>query len=188
MYILGYALHGHDNGGRFFPYDLAECPGGIVCKACGTCLNFRYCPDEIELDASSRYDVGATYDNRLILSESFIEHCRSLLRPGDHLHPVKAGERRYYYLFPEQVMTFDSARRETRFTKPCRQCGGHGSIAGATPVFLHATAPLGANFFRTDLGFGSAQAKFPLILVGAEGRSLIDQKKWRGLEWSEIQA
>jgi hypothetical protein len=184
--ILGYSLAAHDNGGRFFPYDLSDCPDGVICKTCGTCLDYRYCPDEIPLDVSSRYHVGSTYDNRTMFSEAFIEHCRPLLRSGDYLRPIKAGQQRYYYLFPEQVTSFDSTRRETRFSEPCPQCGGHGSIVGAHPAFLCTNMPLELGFFRTDLGFGSKQEKFPLILVGEEGRSLIDRRKWRGLEWSEI--
>jgi hypothetical protein len=186
MPIFGYHVIGHDNGGRLFPYALEDCPDKVVCKSCGTCKDYRYCPDEIELHRSSRYDVGATYDGRHLFSEAFVAHCEPLLGDADFLHPISGGGRRYFYFVPGRIVQFDAERRETRFENPCGACGGFEYAVGATPVHLLKREPLGPGFSRTDIAFGSHQGKFPLILVGEEGARRISQRKWRGLELEPV--
>jgi hypothetical protein len=184
MTVFGYHVIGHDNGGRFFPYSLEDCSSD--CKTCGTCKNYHYCPDEIELHRSSRYDVGATYDGRHLFSEAFIAHCKPLLGKADFLRQVNGGGRQYFYLVPDAIVRFDAERRETRFEGPCAACGGFEYVVRATPVHLLKREPLGPGFFRTDIAFGSHQGKFPFILVGEEGARLISQGKWRGLHLEPV--
>jgi hypothetical protein len=76
---------------------------------------------------------------------------------------------------------FDVKRRGTLFEKYCRICKNFESVVGATPSYLVRSKPLTDNFYRTDLLFGSAGRRNPVILVGPETKKKLELKKFKGL-------
>ena len=83
---------------------------------------------------------------------------------------------------PTVVVQFDSEARETQFQNRCPACGDYQYVTGATPVFLKPGSAVPENgFARTDLDFGSDDAKAPLVLCGDEAVRRLKRRRLRGL-------
>lgn len=179
--ILGYVVRGHDNGARFFQEEKAE----ILCERCGSCRNYRYCPEVIDMDISKKYDVSVTYDGRMLFSDSFMRFCKDSLSSEEEFTAIKVNETYLYYMFPSVTLTFDTERRGSRLGRVCEECGEYESVVGALPAILKESQPMGPGFFRSDLAFGSGREKFPLIMVGSKWKELLAARRFRGLEFRE---
>jgi len=182
--ILGYVLKAKDcNEGVFFS---GEEPADILCPQCGTCLNYRYCPQEIQIHPSKKYDVSGTHDSRKLFSQRFVTFCKDILGSDEDFRLVKSGSVNLYYMFPSRILEFDVERRNTKFEKPCKTCGGFESTVGARPAFLRTEQLIGRGFYRSDVAFASGKNKFPLFFIGAEWKELLASQKFRGIEFDEI--
>jgi len=179
---LGYVLRGNFNAAYFFGADKVA----PLCKRCGRCLDYNYCPNNIEIHRSKRYGVSATYDGRLLYSREFVEFCRDVLKTKQEFHCIDGDGVELFYMFPESVVQFDAERSRTEFGPICSTCGKHEWVVGAIPAYLKMQLPLENKFYRTDLMFGSGVNTFPLILVGREWKELLSRKKFRGLDFREI--
>jgi hypothetical protein len=165
MSIKAKVLGGNDNGGLF----LEGAPEGVVCPQCGTCLDYTYAPETLWSPGPLKnYDVTATYDLRLVVSENFVKIFKLDGASRDVLFKVFRNVPKMYYILPNRILKCDPAKRNTRFERPCPICGSFESIIGATPAFLRGTDLPEKGFFRTDLAFGSGRRKFPLIIVDEE--------------------
>jgi hypothetical protein len=184
--ILGYTLSGNSsNEGTFF--DGSE-PPGVLCPNCGTCLNYGYSPQKINIDPSQMYDISYTHDLRRLFSRKFVRYCLDELKSEDSFTVIDAGGTELFYLMPSRVLEFDSDRRRTRFEEPCGVCGGFESVVGARPSFLKNSEQLGPGIFRSDLAFSSGKSKFPLFFVGAEWKERLASQKFRGIEFEAIES
>jgi len=87
---------------------------------------------------------------------------------------------------PVAVVRFDAIRRKTQFERLCGVCGQHEVVVGATPLFLLPGAMVPENgFARTDLEFGSRDAKTPVIVSGHEVIHIVQRARLRGLVFKE---
>lgn len=182
--IIGYTLSGQSSNDADF-FDGSEL-GVVLCPDCGTCLDYSYAPASVDIKPSKKYDVSYTNDLRKLFSERFVEFCRDVLRSDDVFKPVRSSGTVYYYMVPSRTLPFDRVRRKTRIEGVCGQCGGYASVVGAHPAFLMQREPIGPGFFRTDLAFGNAKSKFPLIVIGSEWKALLSAQKFRGIDFGEI--
>ena len=182
--LLGYVVAGKkSNDGDFFKKNEPE---NLICSQCGTCLDFDYAPQEIDIKPTMKDDVSYTDDLRTLFSEKFVKFCKETLKSDDAFIPIKAGNRTLYYLNPTRVLNFDVIRREVKFEGECSRCGGYETIAGAYPVFLKTQEPIGPGFYKTDTIFASGKSKHPLTIVGTEWMKLIADQKFKGINLEKI--
>jgi hypothetical protein len=183
--IVGYTLFARgENGATFFAGDE---PPGTLCPQCGTCLDYNFSPERIEVSSSrSTYDVSTTVDARKLFSRRFVDFCVKELGCDDSIHRIASGAAEFYYLFPRRVLQFDSAKRRTRFSNKCIVCEGYGSVVGAHPSFYKTGAIVSDAFHRSDLAFGSQKAKFPLLVVSPSWKVALETQRFRGIEFEAV--
>ena len=185
--ILGYTFNGHSSNNVSF-FDGNE-PKGVLCACCGTCLDDTYSPEILDINQSRKYDISYTDDLRNLYSERFYLFCKDVLKADVKFKQIKTRNMVLYYMIPpKKILEFDIVRRETKFEKKCKMCGGYESVAGAFPPFLKINKPLGHGFFRTDVIFGSGREKGPLFIIGNEWKKLLAAQKFRGIDFEEIVA
>jgi hypothetical protein len=88
-------------------------------------------------------------------------------------------------LLVDRVVSFDAKSRRTRFINCCAVCGNYDEVIGATPAYLEVPGPLEDGIFRSDLLFGSGNAKHPLIIVGLETKERLEGAGLKGLLFRE---
>lgn len=168
----GFLLTAEDNGSHM----LSGPTPHPTCDACGLLTDREWVDPRFRIGRRD-FDAGYTYDNYLIVSREFGDFARS---HGARCVPLPS-EPEHYALFTDRVREYDAARRGTRFLSRCGSCGRYRDVAGATPVFLVSRDPIPEAFVRTDIEFGSGDAKAPLVLVGPGLGAELRSRAWRGL-------
>ena len=187
MGVIGYTLSVPDNGTFMFP----EKTDVKRCDVCGYPLDFlAYNPNyafrkrarDSKLDGYVRRgaDVSATYDLYYIVSDYFRDFC---LREGYEglVFESFINDPTHFYLVVNNIVKFDAVGGDVRFEKLCEACGNYESVVGAHPSFLLRSEPLGDEFYRTDLLFGSKDRKRPSVLVGEETKAKLKAAQLKGL-------
>jgi hypothetical protein len=179
---IGYTIIGQDNDS----YMCASCdrvfsdmPGLNVCPDCGYRTDFAYTNPTFTL-TRTKFDLSHTYDGACIVSERFREFCVRHQFESLEFRTLPRAKGLYHF-FAHRVVPFDASARKTCFGALCPTCGFHESVTGATPSFLKVSAPLPDGFSRSDLLFGSRNAKSPLIFVGTNTKELLDHECFRGI-------
>lgn len=184
MSILGFSISGHDNDSYAF-YDRE---GLRRCASCGTLTHkWEESLDGLVIQKRRNADISATYDGVLVVSDAFVHLCQENDLEGLTLSrlPDDPG---FWAISSDHILTFDAERRRTRFEELCQVCGHYGAIAGATPVFLKDRAIIpDRGFARTDIEFGSGNAKHPLLMCGIAAGDLLLDSGLRGLELRKIE-
>jgi len=144
------------------------------CGSCGYLIDRSAVDPQLRIRRRS-FDLSSTYDGVNIASLRFKEHVQRVRYAGVDFLPLPADPD-FFVIRPQTTVPFDSARRRTRFEKPCPACGQYESVVGVTPPFLRQSNPLSDGFFRTDLEFGSGDAKSALLLVGAATRERLERE------------
>lgn len=122
-----FSLSGPDNDSSM----LVNAPASGRCASCGRLLDSGWI-DPLFLIAERRFDLSFTYDGYCIVSERF----RSVVADRGARYVPLPSEPSFFALFSRQRVPFDAARRQTRFTNRCSECGRWHDVAGATPAFL----------------------------------------------------
>ena len=180
-----YSLSGYDNDSfmcsstdRIFE----NMEGLEVCPACGYRTNFSYINSEFRVKRRTN-DISYTYDGYCIVSLKFKEACeRELFQGLQFIH--LPSDKEYFYLDPSCVVEFDTEKRKTRFENKCEVCGNFESVAGATPAFIKGE--LTADICRTNIMFGSGNAKHPLILASKKAKETFEREKLKGVTLEEV--
>jgi hypothetical protein len=181
MNAIAYDITGQDNGAFFF----LEAPARAFCPVCGSVTDDSYLPERLK-NVRSKYPFSYTYDGRPIATSEFRDFCMmhdpagldfALVHKTPSLYLVKA----------KRVVKFDSAKRRTTTTHFCDECQRFAQVAGATPGFLtEIDAPLGYQFVRTDVEFGSYREKHPSIIVGPELKCAMERMKFKGIYFHPV--
>lgn len=172
--ILAYMLTGQQN-------DSFMLQGGIshpACPVCGMVINHEWIDPNFDLRGANERDISYTYDGYLIVSDRFLDVAA---RYGARYVELPSAPG-YYSLLVDEVVRFDSLRRNTRFKNLCTECRRFESVAGATPVFLVDSHPLPDRLLRTDVEFGSGDSKSPLILMGLSLANTLRKASLKGVE------
>src|SRR5262245_26816378 len=173
--IVANVIRGPDNDTYLFD-DRAQ-----RCGTCGFRRDFLATNPRYVL-RRSKLDVSSTYDNQLIVSARFKEWVERVGLPGAVFHPFD-DDPRHFHLLSDRVVPFDTVARKTRFIGPtCAECGNAVEVIGADPTFLRVNAPIERGFARTDVLFGSRDAKAPLILVDPASGHELERASMKGLE------
>lgn len=181
--IIGEAVSGHENGGRFFS---KTAPSSLFCAACDSLLDSTYRPTNIDVRTS--LDFSTTEDGATVCSHAFVAFCREHEIRGIDFDAVHGKDRIYYVPKASRVLDFDAKRRETKFIKKCPKCGNYSEVIGATPVFLRNGQLPPIGFSLTDLSFGSGRRKRPLFLIDCETASLLRRSRLRGMSFKSVLA
>ena len=162
-------------------------PGVRRCKTCAELLGKWEEPLAGVVVQKRKYDIGSTYDGWTFVSQRFKDVCESNVLVGLTFR-VLPDDPKFFAIHAGRTVEFDAERRQTRFCKPCPQCGRFESVVGATPVYLMAGVAIGAcEFVRTDLEFGSNDEKHPLLLCGEIAANALKSAKLKGLDLKPVQ-
>jgi hypothetical protein len=179
--VRGYCFGGYDGGGHFFD---DEPPPGVVCPACRTVLDEAWWPGAIALNTTK--DVCSTYDNVTVVTERFVEACAARGISGATFHRFSGGGNRHYYFVDATRVLECDLRDRSRFGQPCTACGQPDYIVGGVPPWLKGSGPVPTGFSRTDVAFGSGQARRPLLVIDAQTAEYFDSLRFRGINLMPI--
>jgi hypothetical protein len=177
--LVAYNLSCPDNDSYMFSdTDIIE-----KCASCNYKIDFlKYNPDYFAKKLV--LDVSATYDGFCVFSQKFRDFC--LRKNFENVEFQRFSKlKSYYNIVVNNVVTFDSERRKTRFLEKCLTCGNYESIVGAHPVYLKLSEPILTGIYRSDLFFASGNSKHPLIFAGIETMAEMKKEKLTGLEFSK---
>jgi hypothetical protein len=185
--IRAFTLSGYDNDSfmcsstdRVFDYQ----PDLNLCPKCGYRTDFEYINSDFKVKRRTN-DISYTYDGYCIVSLKFKEACVRY-RFKSLLFVLLPGDNEYFHFIPSCVVEFDSEKRKTRFENKCQICGNYESITGATPAFIRS--PLTAEICKSDLLFGSGNAKSPVLFVTEEAKINLERKKLKGLIFNKVRS
>lgn len=153
----------------------------LRCVVCGELVD-KWNEDRLRFDLPRRitFDISATYDGLLVVSNRFAAAVSAHGLKGLGLHPLERG---MFGLLARRRVAFDAAARQTRFGKQCLACGQYQHVTGATPAFLKGGACVADDeFVWTDLEFGSGDEKHPLLICGEGAARVLRGARLRGLE------
>lgn len=179
--IVGYCLHGSDTKERLLGDDM-ELVSNEFCDRFKSIYEFKFDLPRFNIP-KIRKDFYHTIDGFLLVSENVKTFCKR--NKYSNLEFRKLPQVDYYWLMTHNIIEFDSKRRGTLFLNFVAQCKMYEQIIGANPVCLISGIPLGDNFFRTDISFGSI-SKRPLICVGHETKLKIESAKLNGVSFEKI--
>lgn len=179
-----YSISGYDNDSfmcssvdRVFE----NTDGLEVCPACGYRTNFNYINSDFRVKRRTN-DISYTYDGYCIVSLKFKEACERAHFKSLQFSQLP-GDKEYFHLVPSCVVEFDTEKRNTRFKKKCETCGNFESVVGANPAFIKGE--LTSDICRTNILFGSGNAKHPLILVSSKVKETFEREKLKGVIFEE---
>ncbi len=156
--------------------------GLTVCNECQFRTNFEFINDTFEIKLKT-YDLSGTYDGYYIASSKFKELiAREGINNIDFM-PLK-NESEFFAMFVRSVVVFDAEKRKSRSEKLCQECGNFESFVGATPAFLKE--PLCNDLCRTDIMFGSGNAKHPLLVASEKFVTLTKREKLKGIKFKQV--
>jgi hypothetical protein len=131
------------------------------------------------------YGISSTYDGFVIVSEKFKRFCETESYLGlEFINLPNAPG--FYWFKTNNILEFDSNERETRFIDYNDDCKGYEEIIGATPACLKSKFPIGNNFFRTDICFGSSAGKSPLYLTGEVTKKKLEEVGFKEIYFEEV--
>lgn len=179
--IIGYCLYGQDND----TYMIDEGSSLTVCPKCGFLKDFDYHNPLYKIKKKT-YDFSHPYDFGNVVSLKFKEFC---IRENYKNILFKEFERSFgfFQFYAKGIVEFDAERTGTEFKNYCEVCGNHEEAIGVTPPFLKDAKRLEDGFYRTDLLFGSKNAKSPIVIVGPDTCGKLKKEKMKGLTYVPIE-
>jgi hypothetical protein len=176
--IVGYTISGQDNDSTMFgkKLPLRRCPG------CGFRLDFFATNPDYAGPTIKGMDYSVTYDNQDIVSRAFRDFVLEKGYRGIRFGPF-TRDPEHFHLLIDRVVPFDAERRKVRFERPCKVCGNCAYVVGALPAYLRVASVLDDGFYRTDLFFGSNDAKSALTIVAPRTHDELAMSRLQGLEF-----
>jgi len=171
--MKSYIIFGQDNDK--YAYDTEK---AIKCDICGQINREKNKRQEFK---KLKYDISSTYDNETLVSKRVYD---ALIKYVSSDNFEKSGN--YYYLIPEEIVQFDSKKRNVKFGDICTICEKPSHIIGSTPAFLREEIG-GSGIYSTDLHFGDAEdygaTLTPDIIVTEDILEILLTLKLTGLDY-----
>ncbi|MCT7944159.1 hypothetical protein [Shewanella septentrionalis] len=155
--------------------------GVKVCPVCHYRTNFDFVNQNFTIKRKI-YDLSATYDGYYIASLKFKETIDREGIAGITFVAI-SREPEYFAMFVSNMVSFDTEKRKSKAEKYCSACGNYESFVGATPAFLRESPSF--DLSRTDVAFGSGNAKHPLLIASECFVSLVKREKLKGLYFEQ---
>ena len=171
-----FVTYGHDNNLSFFRQreDVQRC------TSCGLlAAKWEESLSEVRIPRL-RFDISCSYDGILVVSSRFRDLYEAVNMTGLDFVPLASG---FFSIRATQFVQFDAKKRGTRFVDKCPTCDQYESVVGAAPAFLKDGTKVDAlGFARTDLEFGSADEKAPLLICGGSAAEFLGNAELKGLD------
>ena len=179
--VIGCSILGPDGGGLYFDY----APRGILCSQCNQCLDDSYVPSRIKATKTNRYDVWATYDNRIIVSDRFRRFCEESGFLGCTFRQI--GDGKFYVLWVlNSTAHFDRDRAPLEYGDECSSCGRYEFVVGAIPTFIVESELADDRFYATDMRFGAGLELSPQFIVGSELANRLRGERFKDLTLLDV--
>ncbi|RZJ77837.1 MAG: hypothetical protein EOO20_28440 [Chryseobacterium sp.] len=179
--LLGYELSGSDAREKMLG-DEAEYAPPHPCNLYRTIYEINFLPDNFKIP-KRKNDFYSSADGFKLVSEKVKAFC--IWHKYKGLTFVPLPNTNYYWLKTKNVIEYDQSNKYITRTEYSRKCKGYREITCPTPVFLKKKKPLGDNFYRTDLCFGS-DGRFPIMCIGIETAARLKKANFTGLYLREI--
>lgn len=187
--IVGYIIEGHDNDTYMLDADaqsIQRCP---YCKYRIDFLlsNIHYgftetfSPAYMDVAVPPQTDLSVTYDGQVVVSKRFKEFCLQQEYAGLNFIDFLL-DKDHFHFFAFNEVKVNIVRGKTRFDKLCPVCNNYKSVTQGYE-FLQREQPLPDGFYRTNLLFGSGDAKSPAIIIGSETKLKLEAAGMTGLEF-----
>ncbi|HVU16468.1 MAG TPA: hypothetical protein VHD32_06065 [Candidatus Didemnitutus sp.] len=163
----------------------ADVPEEVFCSSCGWKKKWDHTRPSFAL-GKKKQDVSCTYDHAMIVSSRFRDIALKLREDSGAFVSLPA-EPGFFHLVPSRLVSFDLKRRGTRQAGFCPECDLFSQTAGATPVMLVDEFPSVGHIFRTDVFFGSYNARGPLIVVSGVLSAALEKASLTGFHIHPIQ-
>ena len=122
------------------------------------------------------WDITATRDGYDIVSRRFRDFCLEHAWHGMSFVPLLADED-FFVMQLSQVVHVDAERMNVRVAEHCPLCKHPFEVMGASPTYLRSVdRPIEEGFYQSDLEFGCGHEQSPLVLVGVNTATAIEQQ------------
>lgn len=156
------------------------------CPKCGDLLAKSEEPLIGVVIKKRRYDIATTYDGVIVVSRAFKNAYEDNELTGLVFRHLP-DDLDFWEIQATKIVRFDSERGKPRFLKKCHECGHYKEILRPMGIVLEPGTKIGnREFVRTDIQFGSGDAKKPSILCGTEAGRVLEEAKLKGLDLSPI--
>jgi len=178
---IAYSLNEPDNDS----YLNSDLWGKNICE----CLEYvrnreKYITSDFKIKKAN-FDFSNTYDGATIVSEKFKKFCKENNLKGLEFYPLISNKKLFLFK-SSNIVAFDSERRKTKFVDYNKECSEFNEVAGANPVCLIQANEIRSGIFRTDIEFSGGYAKHPLIIVGTETYTKMQEINFTGLYAEKI--
>jgi hypothetical protein len=171
--VKAYFLEGHDAGGEF----LGEALASDFCKDCGSLVNKTYRPKNIGLHRYD-YDVCVTNDDRVLVSEKFVNICANNDIEVDFTL-INENQRYYYMEIGHDIdLDFESAGVE-KFGY-CNRCHSFEEVVIRDINSVKIRESISRGVFISKLSAGYRETKTPLTVVGLTTKEILVAGKLKG--------
>jgi hypothetical protein len=174
--MIGYQIGGRRGINVSF---MDGAPEGVVCSRCQGAVDLSYAPCDLKIPQSINHDIIFTHDLRTLFSEKFIDVLDGAIEHCTLKKVTKDG--RFFYINPNRIVAYDSARRKPEFGPICPVCYKNEEVTGAEPYMLAITELPGEGLFRTDVEFSSRYARHPIIISSVKIINKLKSKNLKGL-------
>lgn len=166
-------------------FDAIRKPGDDTprCESCWKILHKWEAPLTGFVVKKRQYDISATYDGIVVVSNKFKSIYESSGLTGLGFKPLPSDPA-FFAILPTRTVAYDVEKRKPnlRMLLLCPVCGQYDAVAGANPICLKQGEVIGeSEFVRTDVEFGGNNEMHPLILCGARAGETLKTARLRGL-------
>ncbi|MFD2919452.1 hypothetical protein ACFS6H_07040 [Terrimonas rubra] len=154
------------------------------CQAYKSVFDIKKLPEDFKMPKTNK-DFFRTLDSIMLVSSRVIRFCVD--NGYKNISFINLPGTDYHWLIPKNTVKYDYKTRDVLFLDYSRKCKAYNQILGPTPVCLVDKTPLGDNFYRTDLSFGSSiVALHPLICIGTTTKEKIKAAGLTGCTFRQI--
>lgn len=152
--------------------------GAPHCPDCTRVLDPSWIDPGFRLRQTS-FDVSATYDGCVVVSEAFVTACDGV--DGARFVPIESSPG-FSTLDVERVVRLERFDSHVREGPTCQECGGPRYVSQKGPLRLLEDEILEPGFSRTDLSFGDTADFGPEQPIWIRPRLLVDEDTGRALK------
>jgi hypothetical protein len=181
---IGFEFEAYDGGLNPFRYWHQVPAPGVHCPRCYSPLDQEALSQNVSIRGKA--DVYWA-SGHLIVSDAFRSFCLASGYDDVEFPRVRTGRQILFELRPTRVLDVDFERSEPLLREFCLRCGNFACYLTGRGLYFHDVAePLEDGFYRTNLIFGCASAKYPIVVVGHDTMRRIAGAKFKGVAFTPV--
>jgi hypothetical protein len=149
--------------------------------------DLNYIDPKFKLRARFRkYDYVVTYDGYDLVSEKFKNFCEKNQYTGLEfvILPNTLG---YYWLKANVILELDLTQMDCLFEQYSEKYKTYWGVYRPNPLYFKKPEELKDGFYRTDICFGDAYSKHPILIIGLETKLKIITEGLKGVYYEDIE-